>query len=127
MEKKGQDVALNAAERAALRRYTEDGNFVGRLNGALRDGESETVERHADLISALNAALYRLPDHRGEVRRGIEVVGDAKLLALKRRYAEGNEVVENGFTSATLLPDVPDAYRNNVLFVIQSRHGDDGG
>lgn len=108
---------LSDPEIAARYAYTTSDSAWGyrRLNAALRSLDPQRVADLRNYRDTLNAALAKLPDHPGIVRRGTTL--SASQIA---EHVKGSVITKHAFTSASVGRA---AFGGNVHFVIQSRHG----
>ena len=86
---------------------------------ALRERPIGVLDETSGMTMTYNAALDKLPDHRGTVRRGLHLDGD-DLDAFLARHARGGTVIYNGFTHSTTRSRIKDF---SVELVMVSRHG----
>ncbi len=84
------------------------------LNEALRSGDEARIANVENYRDTLNAALARLPDQPGTVKRGA-MLPESVL----ERYSVGAVVTEDAFTSTSTGPGFSGPHR----FLIYSRHG----
>ena len=85
-------------------------------NEARRSGDLKRLAAVNDRTLTLNAALAKLPDHKGVVKRGSSLSPRDQA-----RYVPGEVVVEEAFTSAS----TERPFGGNTRFMIHSRHGKD--
>ncbi len=85
------------------------------LNASLRSMDRQRWAAVANYRDTLNAALAKLPDYSGIVRRGTTL--SAREIA---EYVEGSIITERAFTSASVGRA---AFGGSVHFLIHSRHG----
>ena len=103
-------------ELAGVRAYTtsDDTWGYGPVNSGLRSGDAKQIARFRNYRDTVNAALARLPDHTGVVRRGTTLPSDELA-----RHRPGAVVTYDAFTSAS----TGSGYSGRHRFLIQSRHG----
>ena len=86
------DCGLSLAEHAAIISYTA--SFYADVNKAMRSGDTKNVQ---PVIDTLNSALKKLAIYKGEVRRGVDNLGDDFA-----SYQPGAVIQLKSFTSTTL-------------------------
>ncbi|MFC4084091.1 WXG100-like domain-containing protein [Amycolatopsis samaneae] len=112
----------------AVHGYTR-GEYAYHVNEANRSGPGHPGFELAQHNSrAIVDGLNQLPDHVGEVVRGINVQGDARLAKLTAdHYVVGETTVETTFTSASIKTDefASSKFGDDVELHIQSKTGKD--
>ncbi len=109
---------MSDPELTAIYAYTtNDGRWSYKyLNEALRSDDPARIEKVRDFKETLEAALAKLPDYEGVVRRGARL--SEGILA---KYKHGELAPKDAFRST--LAEGKSAFSGPHQFVIQSRHG----
>ena len=115
---------LDTAERVVVYRSTE---MAKASSERLRKDPIKAldVDDKKSLIgfaSTYNAALEKLPDYKRQVRRRVDLKGQA-LEDFLQQHQKNKTVIYNGFTHATADASFLPTFPGNVEIVIQSRHG----
>ena len=107
---------MSDAELTAVYAYTtSDGSWgYGPLNRALRSTDRARRARMQAYKDTLKSALAKLPDYRGQVRRGTTLPSDVFA-----RYREGQIAPPDGFLSSSR----GEGWSGDHKFVIESLHG----
>jgi len=114
------DLQLTPAEHSAISTYTRVSYET--LNHSLWNGTIDDVSAVAAFSHDLSAGLAKLPDYEGAVLRGSHPDRPAAAYDLER-YESGSVVIENGYISSTVSPEVE--FNGEVLWIIESKHGKD--
>jgi len=105
----------------ALRGYTRD-EFYGPMNSALRQGDTAALQDLDPLIRGATSALNQLPEHVGQVFRGIHT-DPASAAEIATRYNPGDVVTEYAFTSTSA--DLNKSFDGPIEMIIDSKTGRD--
>ncbi|MFI2380579.1 ADP-ribosyltransferase domain-containing protein, partial [Streptomyces sp. NPDC018964] len=103
----------------ALLGYTGNAYFDV-VNKALREQDSELLERYDAHIRGVVSGLNRLPVHKGPVTRAIEIYTPSELKRVVARYKVGTTIEEKSFVSTDA---VKVTRPGNVIFNIESLTG----
>ncbi|RJQ69476.1 hypothetical protein D5S17_30260 [Pseudonocardiaceae bacterium YIM PH 21723] len=118
------DAHVVAVRDYALTGYTS-------TNGALRSDIGDGLEERTPHVQALSSALDTMPDHSGQVYRGMHINDPEKLAAFIEQYqpkGDGPHIVRDpSFVSSSRDPKVAfdGAFTGNVKMTIESSHGKD--
>jgi uncharacterized protein (UPF0218 family) len=92
------------------------------MNSALRQGDTAALQDLDLLIRGATSALNQLPEHVGQVFRGIHT-DPASAAEIATRYNPGDVVTEHAFTSTSA--DLNKSFDGPIEMIIDSKTGRD--